>query len=213
MLHWRLVIAVAFGALGFTVATLCGALTTYAALISWNVAVLTYLALIWRLFLTAREADVRARAARVDEHRWVILAIIIVAVAASLSAIVGAMLTLKHLPAGQQPPAAGLAIFTLVASWAMLQTVFALHYAHEHFQDVAERGEQYGILFPGDPARTYLDFVYLAVCVGATGQVSDPSVTTVRLRNLITAHGVTAFFYNTAVLALGINILASLLSS
>jgi uncharacterized membrane protein len=30
------------------------------------------------------------------------------------------------------------------------------------------------------------------------------------LRNLVTAHAVTAFFYNTAVLALGINILSGL---
>jgi uncharacterized membrane protein len=57
-----------------------------------------------------------------------------------------------------------------------------------------------------------MDFVYLAICVGATAQVSDPTVTSIRLRNLVTAHAVTAFFYNTAVLALGINILASLLS-
>jgi uncharacterized membrane protein len=212
MLHWRLAIGVACGAAGFVIATLCGARATYAALIAWNLAVVVYLALVWRLFLTADEQDVRARAARQDERRWVILAIIVVAILASLSAIVGAMLTLKHLPAAQQPLAAGLAVFTLVASWIMLQSVFALHYAHEHFRDVAERGEQAGILFVGDPARTYMDFVYLAVCVGATGQVSDPSITCVRLRNLVTAHGVTAFFYNTAVLALGINILASLLS-
>jgi uncharacterized membrane protein len=206
-------VAAAFcGAIGYAIAAFFGVAGAYAPLVAWNAAVIVYLATTWPLFLTAKEAEVRARAARIDEHRWVILVIILVAVAASLSAIVGAMLGLKHLPAPQQPLAAALAVFTLVASWAMLQTVFALHYAHEHFRDVAERGEQGGVLFPGDPARTYMDFVYLAVCVGATGQVSDPNVTTVRLRNLVTAHGATAFFYNTAVLALGINILASLLS-
>jgi len=142
----------------------------------------------------------------------VILILILVAVSASLAAIVGAMLQIKQLPRAEQPLAAGLTILTLIGSWVMLQTVFTLHYAHEHFQDIDRRGEGGGIAFPGEPARTYLDFVYLAVCVGATGQVSDPNVTTGRLRNLVTAHGVTAFFYNTAVLALGINILASLLS-
>ena len=56
-----------------------------------------------------------------------------------------------------------------------------------------------------------MDFVYLAFCVGATAQISDPSVATTRLRNLVTTHAAIAFFYNTTVLALGINILAGLI--
>ena len=206
-------IAFVSGVIGFAVASFCGARATFAALIAWNCAVAIYLVLTWRLFLTAGESEVRARCARQDEQRWMILVLILVAVGASLAAIAGAMLEIKQLPKVWQGPAAGLSVLTLIGSWAMLQTVFALHYAHEHFQDIDRRGEGGGILFPGEPARTYLDFVYLAVCVGATGQVSDPNITTGRLRNLVTAHGVTAFFYNTAVLALGINILASLLSA
>ena len=212
MLQWRLAIGAGIGVIAFVVAKLCGVSATAAALIGWNLAVAAYLALIWRLFLTATEADVRALAARDDERRWVILLLIIVAILASLAAIVSVMLSVKHLPQGQRGPVACLAIVTLVASWILLQSVFALHYAHAHFRDVAARGEAAGIAFPGEPARTYMDFVYLAICVGATAQVSDPTVTCIRLRNLVTAHAVTAFFYNTAVLALGINILASLLS-
>jgi uncharacterized membrane protein len=212
MFQWRLAIGAGVGVVAFLMAKLCGVSATVAGLIGWNLAVGAYLAMTWRLFLTATERQVRARAARQDERRWVILLIIIVAILASLAAIVSAMLSVKHLAHGQQGVVAGLAILTLVASWSLLQSVFALHYAHAHFRDVAERGEGGGIAFPGEPARTYMDFVYLAICVGATAQVSDPTVTCIRLRNLVTAHAVTAFFYNTAVLALGINILASLLS-
>jgi hypothetical protein len=64
-------------------------------------------------------------------------------------------------------------------------------------------------LFPGEPASTYLDFVYLAFSIGATFQVSDNNVLTAKLRNLVTAQAVCAYFYNTAILALGINIIAS----
>jgi uncharacterized membrane protein len=212
MLHWRLGICAGLGVIAFVMAKLCGVSATLAALIAWNFAVCAYLAMIWRLFLTATEAHVRARAALQDERRGVILLLIIVAILASLAAIVLAMLSVKHLPPAEQGPVAGVAIVTLVASWGLLQSVFTLHYAHAHFRDVAERGEGAGIVFPGEPARTYMDFVYLAICVGATAQVSDPTVTGIRLRNLVTAHAVTAFFYNTAVLALGINILASLLT-
>jgi uncharacterized membrane protein len=212
MFHWRLVVGAVVGSIGAVAVKFCGAPATLAALVGWNLAVAAYMALTWRLFLTASEADVRTNAARQDERGWVILLMIVVAVAASVAAIVSTMLSVKHLPQGEQAPAAGLAALTLAASWGMLQTVFAVHYAHAHFNDVAERGESAGIAFPGDPARSYMDFAYLAICVGATCQVSDPTVTDSRLRNLVTAHAVTAFFYNTAVLALGINILASLLS-
>jgi uncharacterized membrane protein len=212
MLQWRLGIGAGVGVIAFLIAKLCGVAATLAVLVAWNFAVAAYLALMWRLFLTATETQVRDRAAHQDERRWVILLIIIVAILASLAAIISVMLSVKHLPRSEQGAVAGLAILTLVASWGLLQSVFALHYAHAHFRDVAEHGESAGIAFPGEPARTYMDFVYLAVCVGATAQVSDPTVTSIRLRNLVTAHAVTAFFYNTAVLALGINILASLLS-
>ena len=47
--------------------------------------------------------------------------------------------------------------------------------------------------------------------MGAPAQISDPSIPTTRLRNLVTAHAVISFFYNTAVLALGINILSGLI--
>ncbi|MFI4973309.1 MAG: DUF1345 domain-containing protein [Caulobacterales bacterium] len=212
LMHWRLVVGVAVGLAAFAAASALGAPSPLRGLLAWNIGAWTYLGLVWTLFLTATEQDARRRAAREDERRSVILALVIVAVVASLAAIVAAMLEVKHLPAGEQAPVAGLAAFTLVTSWCVLQSVFALHYAHEHFRTVEKRGERSGIAFPGDPASSYLDFAYLAVCVGATGQVSDPNITTTGLRNLVTAHGVLSFFYNTAVLALGINILASLLS-
>jgi uncharacterized membrane protein len=40
--------------------------------------------------------------------------------------------------------------------------------------------------------------------------VSDTNVERAVLRNLITAHGAIAYFYNTAILALGINLLSGL---
>jgi uncharacterized membrane protein len=93
-----------------------------------------------------------------------------------------------------------------VLSWLVLQSVFVLHYAHRHFGGGAGKD---GIGFPGEPASTYMDFVYLAFSVGATFQVSDNSILTSALRRLVTAHAATAYFYNTAILALGINIIAS----
>jgi uncharacterized membrane protein len=51
----------------------------------------------------------------------------------------------------------------------------------------------------------------MATCIGVSGQVSDFNLTGERFRRLVTAHSLLAFFFNTAVLALGINILAGLM--
>jgi uncharacterized membrane protein len=210
-MHWRLYLGLAIGAGVWAGAWALNVAGSARALIGWNTGAAVYLLLVWIVFLRADEAEVRLRCGRQDESRGVILALVIVAIAASLAGIVAALISLKgELPATRTLVTA-LAALTLVTSWAVLQSVFMAHYAHRHFQSLEARGSAGGFYFPGDPPRSYLDFAYLTVCVGATAQVSDPGVQTTPLRNLVTAHAVTSFFYNTAVLALGINILSGLI--
>jgi uncharacterized membrane protein len=65
-------------------------------------------------------------------------------------------------------------------------------------------------VFPGKREPDYLDFAYYSFVVGMTSQVSDVVVTSRRMRRLTLVHGFLAFVFNIAVLALSINILASL---
>jgi uncharacterized membrane protein len=190
-----------------------GASPPSVALTCWNLGALVYLALTWRLLLSAGEDEVRKRAAEEDETRFGILVIVIGAIVASLAAIVMLLMQVKSGAGGlERAVAPALAVVTLVVSWLMLQTVFVLHYAHRHFADRNRDGSHDGGFdFPGEPARTYRDFVYLSLCIGATFQVSDPDVTRSSLRNLVAAHSAVAYFYNTAILALGINIVAGLI--
>jgi uncharacterized membrane protein len=96
--------------------------------------------------------------------------------------------------------------------WLVVQTLFTLHYAHRYFGDGDADGEaDQGVVFPGEAPTSYHDFVYMAVCIGASAQVSDFNITTCRFRRLVTQHALLAFFFNTAVLALGINIIASII--
>ncbi|MGI8841748.1 MAG: DUF1345 domain-containing protein [Caulobacteraceae bacterium] len=209
--HWRLWLGMGLGAAAWLLAVAVGAPVPARALIGWNVGAIAYLIAAGVLFARAGEAEVRRRAASRDESRGVILLLVAIAIAVSLAGIVAALIAVKTEPAAERDWIAGLAALTLLTSWAVLQAVFLVHYAHRHFQSVEALGEAGGFHFPGDPPRTYLDFAYLAICVGATAQVSDPEVQTTPLRNLVTAHAVTSFFYNTAVLALGINILSGLI--
>jgi uncharacterized membrane protein len=210
-LHPRLLFGAFIGILSFWLLRTWGASLQTAALAGWNLGAIVYLAVIWRLYLTAGETDVRARAARYDEPSVVILALAAAAILASLAGVYFALHAARgsHGEAHDIPVA--LSAFTLASSWFVVQSLFIGHYAHRHFQAVEARGPGAGFLFPGDPPSSYLDFAYLAICVGATGQVSDPGVQSLRLRNLVTAHAIASFAYNTAVLALGVNILSGVL--
>jgi uncharacterized membrane protein len=204
--HWRLGAGVVAGAAGWVGAQRLGWPGAAPMLAGWVGGAVVFLGLTWRLFLTADEARVRARAALEDEKTPVILVVILAAVVASLGGIVMAMIESKTGTSFEKSLVAALAGLTLVSSWLVLQTVFVVHYAHRHFGGA--KTEVFG--FSGDPPKSYLDFVYLSFCIGATFQVSDMTVNTTRLRNLITAHAAAAYFYNTAILALGINIIAGL---
>lgn len=209
--HWRLGLGALIGLVVFVIAPHLGAPASSRALIAWDGGALVYLILTWRLFLTATGEEVRCRAGNEDETPWGLLTLVIGAIISSLGGIVLALIAAKHDSPAQQNLVSGLAVLTLVVSWVMLQTVFTLHYAHRHFGDVDNDGViNGGFNFPGEPAETYLDFVYLSFCIGATFQVSDTSVERATLRNLITTHGAVAYLYNTAILALGINILSGL---
>ena len=84
--------------------------------------------------------------------------------------------------------------------------MFALHYAHEFYDETAGRG----MSFPGgDPHPDYLDFVYFSFVIGMTSQVSDVAITSKLIRRTATVHGVVSFLFNAALLALTVNIAAS----
>ena len=209
--HKRLLGGVVAGFAGWAAATAMGAPFGARVLIGWNVGALIYLAAVWAVFIRAGDAEIRERAARQDETRGVILVLAVLAIVASLAGIVAALASVKGASAPDRTLVTSLAALTLISSWFVLQSLFVAHYAHRHFQETERGGPEVGFHLPGEPARTYLDFAYLAICVGATAQVSDPEVRTSRLRNLVTAHAITAFFYNTAVLAVGINILSGMI--
>jgi len=55
----------------------------------------------------------------------------------------------------------------------------------------------------------YWDFVYFSFVIGMTAQVSDVGITDRIIRRTATVHGIISFVFNTALLALMVNIAAS----
>ncbi len=184
-------------------------------LIGWNAAAFTYLAGIGYLILTNDAPLVRARAKQQDENRAVLMTFILGAVAASLGAMVLTLHDAKAVGKSGLPPwILALSVSTMVMSWLVVQSLFTVHYAHRYFADRDRDGtDDGGIDFPGQKPTSYRDFLYVAICIGATCQVSDFDITTSRFRELVTVHALVAFTFNTMVLALGVNIIGNLMGS
>jgi len=155
----------------------------------------------------ADTARIRRRAAMLDEDRVVFLVLTAAAALASLAAIV-AELGVKE--TGREPAHLALAAITIALSWTFTHTIFALHYAHEYY--IENRYQDGGLAFPGKEQPDYWDFVYFSLVIGMTSQVSDVAVTAKPIRRLVAAHGVLSFFFNVTLLALTVNIAASVLT-
>jgi uncharacterized membrane protein len=140
----------------------------------------------------------------------VILVIILLAILASFVAIAGLLSEAKDVARHLKVLHLMLAAITIVLAWTVTQVVYTAHYAHEFYRPT--RGETIagGLDFRSDSDPYYWDFFYFATSIGAASQTSDVSIRTKPLRRLVTLHAILSFFFNTAVLALTINIAASL---
>lgn len=178
--------------------------------IASDVAFAVYLGLALRVMGSFSNDIVRRRAARQDEGRVVILVIVLGAIAASFVAIAGLLGEAKSAAGHMKLMNAGLAVATVMLSWLVTQIVFTFHYAHEYYRPEKDGAHSGGLQFPEDESPDYWDFFYYATSIGATSQTSDVSIRTKELRRLTTLHAIVSFFFNTAVLALAINIGSSL---
>ncbi|MES2716215.1 MAG: DUF1345 domain-containing protein [Pseudomonadota bacterium] len=178
------------------------------ALTGWNVAVWLYLLLAGWMMRHAGHGHLRRVADQQADSAGTVLALVILA---SIVSLVGTVLELGAAKAGvggQAVPHVLLAVATVVGAWLLLPTVFSLTYAaHYH------RPGGGGLQFPGADSGFkpgYGDFLYVAFTIAAAAQTSDVAITTPAMRRLVLAQSVLSFAFNTAVLALAINLAASL---
>lgn len=177
-------------------------------LLGWNVSTWLYLVLAAVMMVRSTPDCMRSRARTQDEGKIVLLVLVIITSIASLVAIAAELVIVKDMHGLDRATHIALVAFTIAASWAFTHTMFALHYAHDYYASSARDG---GLCFPGTENPDYADFLYFAGVIGTSGQTADVSFTSQRMRRIGLAHCVLAFFFNTTVLALTINIAASLL--
>jgi len=180
------------------------------ALFGWNVAVWLYLVLIFTMMLRADHEHLRRTAMAHAEGASMVLGAV---VAASIASLVGIVVELSHakLPGTDHAVSHVLfALATVAGSWLLLPTLFTLSYASAYHTHERRAGLQ----FPGmetDDRPGYSDFLYFSFTIAVAAQTSDVAVTTPAMRRLVGLQSVLSFVFNTAILALSINIAASLL--
>jgi uncharacterized membrane protein len=179
------------------------------ALLAWNAAAVLYLVLALHMAWGAGAAQVKRRALRQSEGRLLVLLMVVVAAVAVLLAVASQLSAVKTLPGADRAPHVALAAFTVLSAWLFTQTLLALHYAHEFYIGRA-RGAPDALNFPGTAEPGYGDFFYFACVIGTSGQTADVAFSGSALRAVGTLHCILAFFFNTTVLALAINIAAGL---
>jgi uncharacterized membrane protein len=173
-------------------------------LISWDIFVALYLILVYAMVLSSGMSHIRRNAILQDDGRFLILMVTALGAFASIAAIVSELGAGHH----RSAPQLSLATATIALTWAAVHTTFALHYAHDYYRGAKPGGLQ----FPSgdkDDHADYWDFVYFSFVIGMTAQVSDVGITDKTIRRTATAHGIISFVFNTALLALMVNIAAS----
>jgi uncharacterized membrane protein len=179
------------------------------ALIAWNAGAGLYVLLAAVMMIRSQPHAMRRRAQLQDDGKLVILVVVVVASVASLAAIAGELAVVKDLHGLSRTLHVALAGVTVLTSWAFIQVMFALHYAHDYYAAVC-RSAAPGLAFPDEPHPDYGDFFYFAAVIGTSGQTADVAFVTKPMRRIGALHCILAYLFNTTVLALLINIGASL---
>ncbi len=181
-----------------------------AMLAGFDCGALVFLLLMIRLFGQCKPGAMRTRsAANAPDHAQLIMlggltvAIVLTAVGVELAG------------AKDHHGDIGVAATSLVLAWLFANTLFALHYAHLWYlkgKGGPEKRDAGGLDFPGDTdLPDYWDFAYFSFVLGMTFQVSDVQVTGRHMRRLALLHGMLAFLFNIAVVALSVNLFATAL--
>ena len=179
-------------------------------LIGWNVGALMYLVMTLTLMARSTSDTIRSHARLQDEGQYTILFLVSVATVAVLIAIAVQLAYAQDTQGAAKAAHIGLSFLTVLTAWLFTQTMFALHYAHEfHMKHGASVSPAF--VFPGTDEPDYFDFLYVACIIGTSGQTADVSFSSTRTRRVGLVHCVLAFFFNTTLLALTINVAAGLI--
>jgi uncharacterized membrane protein len=178
-------------------------------LAGYDAAAVVYVVRVW-LHIWPLDAEATSKiAVREDPMRPAADLILLVAAVASLGAIAVAIVDSHSASGSTQHIEVGLGAGSVVVSWLMVHTIFALKYAREYYRGEGTEG---GVKFDDDVRPPYSDFAYLAFTIGMTFQVSDTDFQTSEFRRLALRHALLSYLFGAVILGASINLVAGLAS-
>ena len=201
----NVVASVAFGAT-LAIALALGAPWPVAASGAWGVTALLIGLAIWPRILRMDAEQAKANARDEDFSRVSGDLVLLVASVASLIAIFYLVDEAGRRHGAAKVTLAVLAVAVVVLSWLLVQTVYTVRYGDLYYGDPIG-----GIDFNDDDPPDYHDFLYVAFTIGMTYQVSDTTLRTKAVRRTAIRQAVLSFVFVTVILAVTINVVASLL--
>lgn len=209
----RLMISIGVAALALVVTHLFTRLSPVTdSLLAWNCGTILYIVLAVQNMIGADAGLMRRRAKLYDDGEGTILGITVLAAVLSVVAIVFELATTRQVHGALRGLHIGLSALTLLTSWAFIHIAFAFHYAHGYYSEGEPDGNDPCLIFPGKDLPNYIDFLYLSFVIGTSGQTADVAFAATETRRIGLIHCVLAYLFNATVLALTINIAASLIS-
>ncbi len=212
--HYRLVIALAAAAVTFVIIRNNFSLPAV-TLFTWISFALMVIVLDWIVILSSHPREVRKIAKIQDSSRTFIFLFVIAASLISMVAIFFLLKSTKGHAGVSVNEHILLAIGAVIISWWLVHTIFTMRYAHMYYDTDTDGGaekEVGGLIFPDEKEPDYLDFVYFSFVVGMTFQVSDVEISSRQIRRLAWLHGLLSFAFNTAIVALSINVISGLVA-
>ena len=193
------------GAVAGVIASLLTPLSA-SILLGWDVAVVTYLAWTWSA-IQGLDPKVTAELAKREDPSTPVADLVVIGAGTAMLAAVGfALVKAGEATGGMKAYLVTLGLVSVVLSWMVVHTVFALKYARAYYSEPAG-----GIEFNEDEPPNYIDFGYYAFTIGMTFQVADTNITTRAVRRTTLHHALLSYLFGTVLLGLVINVVATLL--
>ena len=201
----RLLVCMAVGVVGFLVSF---PFTEWqiALLAGWSATSATFIAIVYFGIRGKNSVETRAAATSQDNSRAAAEAILVGASIGSLVGVAFALIAASTTHGIVKSLITTLVVVSVVLSWAAVHVVFTLRYARLYY---AQNG---GINFHSNADPDFRDFLYIALTIGMTFQVSDTDIGAKPIRMAALRHALLSYLFGVVVVATTINVIATLLT-
>jgi uncharacterized membrane protein len=201
----RLLLCFVLGVIGFVV-VLPFSEWQVAVLSGWDVTSAAFIAIVYFGIRGKAGAATKEAATGEDDSRTASEAILVGANIVSLVGVAFALIAASSTHGIVKSGIATLVVVSVVLSWAAVHIVFTLRYARLYYV------QDGGINFHSDAEPDFKDFLYVALTIGMTFQVSDTDLNFKVIRMTALRHALLSYLFGVVVFSTTINVIATLLT-